>query len=687
MRRILLLNILLCIIGALTAQAQVRPIPNDPYGDSTDEYGNIIDKYGNQVDPSMRPQLDSTAVDYESLPPKLYMWHIGEQLGNVDIIPADTARINFQNVNLTDGMNGQYNYLGNLGAPRISRIFFNRTNDEPSIFMAPYDYFFKRPDQHFFTNSNVPFSNLSYHKAGSKINGEERFMAYFSVNVDKQLAFGFDIDYLYGRGYYFNSNTSFFKIVPFISYMGDKYEGTMMYSYNYLKANQNGGIMDDRYITDPEGIADGGRVTETTNIPTNLNYATSRIADSYIFLAQRYKVGFDKDLPKEENDSLPAKTEFIPVTSFIHTMKVEWANYKFNSSDVKNDYYENTYMDPSNSLINDSTSFISVRNTVGISLLEGFNKYAKMGLTAFASYKFSKYNLMNSDSTITNKYTENEFYVGGELSKKEGKLLHYNVFGEIGLLGKAAGQFNVKGNVDLNIPFWKDKLRITGRAHIINELPAFYMRHYHSKHFYWDNPDMDKIFKTRFEGELFVGRSKTLLKAGVENIKNFAYFNQSAVPAQYDGNIQVLSATLKQDFKLGILHLDNDITWQKSSNQEILPLPDLTLYSNLYLDFKLAKKVLSVQLGGDVRYFTSYYAQSFMPNTGQFHLQPENDLVKVGNYPIVNVYANIHLKRTRIYVMMYHINQGLGKQNSFLVPHHPINPRLFKFGLSWNFYD
>ena len=127
--------------------------------------------------------------------------------------------------------------------------------------------------------------------------------------------------------------------------------------------------------------------------------------------------------------------------------------------------------------------------------------------------------------------------------------------------------------------------------------------------------------------------------------------------------------------------------WQKSSNSEILPLPDINIYSNLYIDFKLAKKILSIQLGGDVRYFTSYYAPGYMPNTGQFHLQPDNDRVKIGNYPICNVYANIHLKRTRIYVMMHHINQGMGRQNSFLTPHNPINPRLFKFGISWNFYD
>ena len=44
-----------------------------------------------------------------------------------------------------------------------------------------------------------------------------------------------------------------------------------------------------------------------------------------------------------------------------------------------------------------------------------------------------------------------------------------------------------------------------------------------------------------------------------------------------------MSATLSQNFRLGIFHLDNEVTWQKSSEQAILPLPDLSLYHNLYL--------------------------------------------------------------------------------------------------------
>jgi hypothetical protein len=198
---------------------------------------------------------------------------------------------------------------------------------------------------------------------------------------------------------------------------------------------------------------------------------------------------------------------------------------------------------------------------------------------------------------------------------------------------------------------------------------------------------MDKEFRTKVEGELSIARWRTKIKGGVENVKNYTYFNTQALPQQHGGSIQVISATLNQDFKLGVLHLDNEATWQQSSNETVLPLPDFSLYHNLYLDFKLAKKVLSVQMGADVRYFTKYYAPAFMPATGQFYLQPDDDRVEIGNYPVVNVYANLHLKRTRIYVMMYHVNSGMGTANYFYAPHYPINPRLLKFGLSWNFYD
>ena len=82
MRRFLLTYILLVIVGQLAIQAQVNP--NNPYDDRIDEFGNIVDQYGNQIDPAMRPQNpDSSNVEIQGLPPKLYMWHISENLGTV----------------------------------------------------------------------------------------------------------------------------------------------------------------------------------------------------------------------------------------------------------------------------------------------------------------------------------------------------------------------------------------------------------------------------------------------------------------------------------------------------------------------------------------------------------------------------------------------------------------------------
>ena len=708
---------------------------------------NNRDRFGNQIDPNTQPDNleDSTNTEIQSLPPKLYMWKLSETLGNRTIIPADTASLNFQSTNLVEGMFGHYNYLGNLGSPRLSRLFFEREESEPTIFMAPFSSFFTRPDQVLFTNSNVPYTNLTYYKAGSKVNGEERFKSYFSVNVNKQLAFGFNIDYLYGRGYYQNQSTSHFNAGLFGSYIGEKYQVQAVYNNFFLKMNENGGIADDQYITRPENMSGGKKEYESTTIPVKLEQSSNRNKDFYIYLTQRYRLGFtrrvrntqegkptvsapkassspsseseisasnnDIALPNDSiasksvgtlaavNDSLPSvstadndslfEEEFVPVTSFIHTLKVERSRHQFRSGSEPEGFFPEDYKLYKN-YSNDSTTAFSVKNVFGIALLEGFNKYAKAGLTAYISHKFSRYDLMNTD-TLTNmrriRYTEQEIFLGGELAKREGKLLHYNVNGEVGLVDKAIGQFRVNANLDLNFRLWKDTVNFYARGYVSNTLPSFYMRHYHSNHYNWDNDNMDKEFRTRVEGELNISHWGTNLRAGVENIKNYTYFNQSALPEQNGGNIQVLSATLKQDFRLGVFHLDNEVTWQKTSNETVLPLPQLSLYHNFYILAKLAKKVLTVQLGADVRYFTKYNAPAYAPGVQQFHLQPTDDLVEIGGYPIVNVYANLHLKRTRIFAMMYHVNAGMGSANSFLVPHYPINPRLFKIGVSWNFYD
>lgn len=700
---------------------------------------------------------DTAHSERESIAPRLYTWHLDETLGTVLKMPVDTANYNFQNINLTEGMTGHYNYLGNMGAPRLSRIFFERNTNSSDYFLAPFSTFYVAPGDFKFMNSNIPYTNLSYYKGGGKEYGEERFKSYFSVNVNKKLAFGFNFDYLYGRGFYNSQSTAFFNGALFASYMSDHYDASFIYSRNYMKMNENGGITDDRYITSPEEMANGGKNYEPQNIPTVLDASTNYNSNYYFYFAHRYKLGFTRkvkvvqvdnndplataDLKKKMQDerqaeiqkkidaqkhqpgkpqakrqdkgpiamskkdellarrgAMPTKpdqeelkakkdsviSEFVPVTSFIHTVKYEHTFHHFSSSDNVN--YNNTYIKPSTTLINDTTQYASIKNTVGIALLEGFNKWAKSGLTAYISHRLSQYKLMNADSTTIDKYNETEVFLGGELSKRQGKTFHYVVNGEVGLLSKAIGQFRVNGNIDLNFHLLRDTVSVVARASISNTLPDFYMRHFHSKHYYWDN-ELSKEFRTHLEGELAIDRLQTRLKFGIENIKHYTYLGADALPAQNSDNIQVMMASLQQNFRLGILHLDNEVIWQKSSNKASLPLPSLSLYHNLYIETKIAHKVLSVQMGADVRYFSKYYAPTYTPALQQFNLQDADKGIQLGGYPIVNAYINLQLKRTRFYAMYYNLNAGSGNGMAFLVPHYPLNQKLFKIGLSWNFYD
>ena len=703
MRKIFFIVTILLICGTISAQNTYQQSQfTGQFGSSASGVdSNLYDRNGNPID-------TTSVIDASTIPIGLSCWKIDRQFGNMTEVPVDTLQHDFQNTNDTGGPTGHYTYLGNLGSPRISHIFFERKDPEQFFFLDPYDFTVIEPEDVVYTNTKSPFTNLTYYKQGGSSDGEERFKAYFAVNANKRLGFGFNIDYVYGRGKYMNQSTALFNGDLFAYYLGDKYNMHFSFINDNLKVAENGGIVDDRYVTRPLDMAEGGKVYANDEIPTNLSQVWNHNTGYHAFLTHRYNVGFYRENP-DAKDTVNTEV-FVPVTSFLHTLKVDINRRQYISYDETQNqqYFQNNYL---TDVQRDKTEQLAVKNTFGISLREGFNKWAKAGLTAFMSHEYRRFTMTDTiartpGQRIPTDYVENTISVGGQLIKEQGQTLHYNVMGEIALVGEDAGQFQIQGKGDLNFRLFSDTVRLEANAYIKNLNPIFYYRHFHSKHYWWDNDDLSKIMRTRLEGKLSVDRWKTQLKAGVENIKNYTYLDNTSVKytetssdkevttykndvavRQNSGNIQVFSGALRQDFKLGIFHLDNEITYQKSSNQDVLPLPELTLYHNLYIKFGLAKKVLQIEMGADVRYFTQYYAPDYAPAIGQFYLQNKETRYKLGGYPLLNGYINLHLKRTRIFIAMYNLIQGQGEKSYFLAPHYPLNPRLLKFGLSWNFFD
>lgn len=463
------------------------------------------------------------------------------------------------------------------------------------------------------------------------------------------------------------------------------------------KATQEGRLDDDKTVT-LQGRPDDAKIMGAEPISQkkdNNRVALDKQAADSLLAAEK----------KTQVDTAWMKKEFVPVTSFIHTLKFD--NYRriYQAYKTPTDFYANTYTvdEPlTGDSIYDKTRHYRLKNTFALSLLEGFNKWAKAGLKAFITSELRHFTLPSATGTDT--YNEHNLSFGAQLSKKQGKTFHYDAIAETWLTGEDAGQLKIDGSADLNFKLFGDTLTLTANGFFYRLNPTFYYRHYHSRHAWWDNTNMSKILHSRIQGILNYQKTRTTLRVAVDEIKNYTYFasshtitsgkrvNHAITVNQNSGAIHLLTASLSQDFTFGPLNWESVITYQNSSNKTVLPVPTLNLYSNVYLRFKIAH-VLRCDFGADVRYFTKYYAPDYVPSLGQYAVQTNTNTtgtdsrVEIGNYPVVNVYANFHLKHTRFFIMMSHLNAGTGKKNYFYTPHYPLNQSILRFGLSWNFFN
>ena len=654
---------------------------------------------------SMDSRSDSTSTSKKNkkiVPNDVRAWTVDERFGDISPTFVDTLQYLYMNSDLPEGERGHYNTLGNVGSPRMSRIFNERPVMSKFFFVDPYDMFFVDTEHFRFYNTKSPYMNVTYHWNGSKTTGSDHVRAIYTNNAGKHLNIGAKYDYIYGQGFYDNQSTSFMNASAWSSYIADRYNFHFYYQHNFMKHGENGGIEDDEYIINPESMPQRYGSKE---IPTMLSNTWSRQEHDLLFFNHHYNLGFYREV---EVDSVTTLEEFVPVSKIFHTVKLNKMMRNYRAYREPSNYHSYTYL-PGDS-VSDVVKNLSVKNIVGLSLCEGFNKWAVFGLDAYIGYEYNRYSMPDSTQYggfYTNttgmigrqKETAHNVMVGGQIIRSQGDVIHYNLDAEFVLAGEDIGQFDINGHAEVNIPLLGDTAQVALNAYIKNTNPGYFFRHYHGKHAWWDG-NSEKEFRQRLEGVVTIPHTHTTLTVSLENIKNFCYFQNTGVllnadtnnpvvsnnvsAMQYGGNIQVISANLRQDFRLGILHWDNDVTYQTTTNKDVLPVPALSLYSNLYLRFKIAK-VLKTELGADVRYFTTYYAPDYSPVIGMFMNQNTLKKEEIGNYPILSAYVNFDLKRTRFYVQYYHANQGTGRY--FWAPHYPMNPSCVRFGLSWNFYD
>jgi len=688
-RRIVLAAVMLMVSIAAQAQSTLSQNQDGFNGETMDGFMN------------MDPDKDSTVVE-RTVSQDYFQWTINTRTGLPDIIQPDTLHHSFHNVHLTEGMFGTYSHLGNMGSPRLSRLWFEREQPGDFVFDAPYDFWVKNPDQFRFTDTKTPHTKIDYYKGGNRRTGEEHIKGYFAANFGKKVGIGFDLDYQLGRGRYENQSTSAFDARIYTYYRGDLYHLYATLNKDEIKVAENGGIQDLRYIMNPEAMAEGRKQYSPEDIPFRLYYNWNNIKRSQALLNQELTIRTTTYRTDSIGDTVYTFSRNIEFGKLAHTFEIGHLQRRYIYYDIRPGYYAKTFLN------NDSIDLMKnfyVSNTLSLSLLEGSTKWAIAGLSAFIRHEFKNYTMPDTIAgagEYMRRYKESKFYVGGQIERAQGDNLTFRAGIETVFLGASIGDFDLSGEMELKYPIFGKDARIGAYGDMSALDAPFFLTNQHSTFAWWDG-DFKKVFSTRFGGYIDLAMTGTRFQLDVENVANYVYLKNDAgeyinadgvsqpsyliTAAQHSGSIQILSATLQQNFKVGPLHWDNHITYQLSGNKTIIPLPDLNIFTDLYFKFIYYKR-LHMEVGANALFFTRYDAPGYCPAVGMYHLQNSGCTQQVGGYPLLTGYVNCQLRGVRFYLIYYHANDGqMNNRDSFIVPGYPANPGMFKFGLSWTLFD
>ena len=625
-----------------------------------------------------------------------YAWKISEPLGLHYEATIDTLFLNYHKAAVPSHVSNAWATTGNFGASGQNQIFFERKPISEFFFRdAVENWLPSVATQHYF-NTRIPMTLISHNTGGNKYSNQDRTQVLFSGNVDKRLQLGGAIDYIYSKGSYNYQADKNFRWSLFGSYIGDRYEmQTFFNSFKYT-GQENGGITNDLYITDPAKVQGGETKVDNKSIPTNLSAAQSKLSGLEFYMNHSYNVGHYRYQRDSVTDTIIGRT-YIPVTRFIWTFDFKNGKHNFLNQNASQDesFFENRYLSLTGT--DEATSYWRLRNTLGVSLLEGFNKYAKFGFALYGTHELRRYKqvadsvsgtelpegLVELPVSVPATKTQNLLWVGGQLTKQRGYILTYSATAQFGVLGDVAGDIDIEGNVNTRFKLFGDTVQLKAYGYFKNLTAPYLLRQFISNHYAWDN-SFSKEQRFRVGGILELPWIHTKINVGYETLNNFIFFNSSALPEQASSAVHVLHMALSNHLGFGIFNWDNDVVYQTSSSQEVLPLPKFSIFSNMYLKFKVAR-VLDVQVGVDCNYYTKYHAPTYNPATMSFYNQSEVDC---GNFAIADVYANFKLKKARFYVMYSHANKGLvGGNNYFSIPHYPLNPACFRIGVSVDFVN
>lgn len=622
------------------------------------------------------------AQKQDTIKPKIIeQWNLSSDFTEEVKIPFDTVFSLFNQYRLADKFSPLNATLGSYGLPFYQLNFFDRITESDKFLYNFYYPLMYQPEKYPFMNTQIPFTELVWTLGGPREMAEQTFRIRHSQNVNRYLNFGLVYDIVYNLGQYSYQRADDKDFTFFGSYRRDRYKAYFAAGLNNLTTIENGGIKEKSQLEtlDPRNVA--------VNLG-GLDKAKSYLKNSNIMLVQRYTVGGKQPVTTDSTKARDSRSFKLSGT-FSHIFILDGNRRTYSDDEPLSGFYTSVYADSTQTF--DSLYARSIKNTVRFDFSTDETRKFRLGGGVGIRNELLKYSQVvpTHDAFLadTSVWRKHNNVLIGKLYNNIGDKFYWIATGELFLSGYRFGDFNINGVISKSfglkkgVASWKINGSITSRQ------PSFWFERWGSNHFEWQN-NLNKEFRIDLGTSFSYPARNMELRFNYAIIDNYTDFDTLALPSQHTGGLSVASLFARKDLRAWKFHLCTDLLVQKSSNTLVLDLPLATVRATGYFEhlfnFKKTNGQLNTQIGAEVLYHTLYNPYSYMPSTGRFYRQ---DKVQTGNYPFINVFLNLKLRRTRIFLMFDHINSGFMGYNYYMVPTYPMNIRMFRYGLAWTFYD
>ncbi len=559
--------------------------------------------------------------------------------------------------------------VGNYATPYQNNDFFGRTSNLDFFFLKTREAYLLSPATIQYYNTRTPYTRLDYSQSENRSRkNETRFNVLHSQNVSPYLNFTFRFDQARSEGQYKDQESKNNFVTLYSSYSKDHLNIHAGFIANSIQNSENGGLANDSLLM--QGI-------KSELLDVNLNESQSQFRNSFFFGNTEYRFG--KFIALNDTSKV-----FVPLAGLIYSFEIQQNRKEFKEQEAAdNTYFPNTYY--GDDYFNDSIRFYKVKNIFQIKQYENANRKTSFGKRAFIGQEFVKMSFPGPIEETFNRMTKkySNVYVGGGIFRETGDFWRWNAEGKFYLIGRNIGQTEIHGVISKPLNILGDSLASFNiKGAIENIVPDFFQEEFYSNHIRWKN-NLKMEQNMTVNGSFSSPERQFEIGANYSIINNHIYNDTLGMPAQTNKELLVLSGYLDKDFHTRTLHFRTRVLWQKASDEGLIHLPDLSAFVSVYYKF-VVSKVLFTQIGADVRYNTAYFADAYDPSTGLFYLQHEK---KTGDFPYIDVYANLRLKRTRFFFKMINVGSGFIDREYFTIPHYPMNRMTFRLGVSWAFYD